>query len=315
LALAPAAAAQTEAPMSSADVARPEPVPLAQALSGEARVAYDDAKLLLQNADPAGAVAKFERAYTLSGDARLLWNIAACQKALRHYASASDFVGRYLNQGAAVMTEESRQNALATQQALRAFFSEVTLLGLPAGARLSIDGVPVAVTPLAGPLRVDLGKRQLRVDLDGFEPLSRTLDVPGTTALQVELTLTPKSRTATLAVQTAEDSAIIVLDGKAVGSGRWQGSVPAGAHRVRVTARGRKPYEVSLELAAGSSRTLQIALRDDSGPLWPWVAGVVGVSLAAGVGAYLLFKPNEQHVPAPQGELGNVQLPLSRSVP
>jgi len=292
---------------------KPAPAPLVQTLSGEARVAYDDAKLLLDNADPAGAVAKFERAYTLSGDARLLWNIAVCEKALHHYASASDFVGRYLAQGASVMTDESRQSAVLAQQALRAFFSEVTLVGLPAGARVRIDGVPVAVAPLDGPLRVDLGKRQLRVELDGYETLTRTLEVPGATALQVELSLTPKSRLATLAVLATDASAVITLDGRRVASQRFQGSVPAGVHRVRVTARDRKPYEISLELAPGSSRTLQVALEEERRAIWPWAVGITVAVLATGAGTYLLLKPETARVPAPQGELGNVQLPLSRS--
>lgn len=287
--------------------------PLSQALSGEARVAYEDAKLLLQNGDSAGAGAKFQRAYTLSGDARLLWNIAACEKALRHYASASDFVQRYLAQGGAMLSDDNRQGAEATQRALRALFSEVTLSGLPDGARVTIDGVSLAVVPLAEPLRVDLGKHQLRVELDGYEPLTRSLDVPGGTQLQLELSLVPKSRLATLAVLASEPGALIALDGKVVGGPRFQGSVAAGPHRVRVTARDKKPYELSLELAAGSSRTLQIALQDERRPVWPWVAGIVGASFAASVGLYFLIKPEPSHVPAPQGELGNVQLPLTRS--
>jgi hypothetical protein len=307
-----AASASAQVPVEPADTATaPEPLPLARALTGEARVAYDDAKLLLQNGDPAGAVAKFQRAYVLSGDARLLWNIAACEKALRHYASASEFVGRYLREGDATLSDEARRSALATQQALRAFFSEVKLLGLPAGARVSGDGVPVAVAPLVSPLRVDLGKRLLRVDLEGYETLSRALDVPGTTDLEVELALKPKSRTATLSVLTGEASAVIAIDGKVVGSARWQGNVPAGPHRVRVTARARKPYELSFELAAGSSRTLQIALVEERSSVWPWLVGAAAVSLAAGVGGYLLLKPDDMHVPAPRGELGNIQLPLT----
>jgi len=309
-----AAPAGAQVPTAESQVeSKVEPAPLAQTLGGEARVAYDDAKLLLQNADPAGAVAKFERAYTLSGDARLLWNIAVCQKALHHYASASDFVGRYLAQGSPVMTEESRRAALAAQQALRAFFSEVTVGGLPRGARVSIDTVPVAVAPLEGPLHVDLGRRLLRVENDGYEPLSRTLEIPGNTALQVELSLTPKSRVAALVVLASETSAVISVDGKPAAGQRWQGSLPAGAHRVRVTARDHKPYEVTLDLAPGSSRTLQVALQEERRPVWPWAVGIAAAALATGVGAYFVLKPEESHVPAPQGELGNVQLPLTGS--
>ncbi|MGH7297676.1 MAG: hypothetical protein ACRELB_22250 [Polyangiaceae bacterium] len=52
--------------------------PLAQTLTGDAKAAYDAAKLLVGDGDFAGAAIKFQAAYDQSNDARLLWNIAAC---------------------------------------------------------------------------------------------------------------------------------------------------------------------------------------------------------------------------------------------
>jgi len=62
------------------------PKPLAQTLTGDAKAAYDAAKLLVGDGDFAGAAIKFRAAFDQSHDPRLLWNIAACEKNQRHYA-------------------------------------------------------------------------------------------------------------------------------------------------------------------------------------------------------------------------------------
>ena len=82
-------AAATAAPTGSAaaPAATPAPVkPLSEALTGVAKAEYEGAKILYIDKDFASAIAKFQRAYELSSDARLLFNIAVCQKNLRKYS-------------------------------------------------------------------------------------------------------------------------------------------------------------------------------------------------------------------------------------
>src|SRR6187399_1311780 len=62
-----------------------EPRSLSDVLTGEAKTHYDIARILYRDGDHAGALAKFRRAYEISHDVRLLWNMAACEKNLRHY--------------------------------------------------------------------------------------------------------------------------------------------------------------------------------------------------------------------------------------
>src|ERR1700684_4579575 len=81
-----AASAPPARPGPGASLPPGAPKPLSQSLTGEAKAAYDAAKMLLGDGDFAGAAIKFRAAYDQSGDARLLWNIAACEKNRRHYA-------------------------------------------------------------------------------------------------------------------------------------------------------------------------------------------------------------------------------------
>jgi hypothetical protein len=296
----------------SVAVAQSAPQSLSESLKGEAKQAYDSGKLLFEDGDAAGAITKFRRAYELSKDPRLLWNAAVCEKELRHYAAAARLVTQYLNEGSGKISAESHDNAVATQQALRGFYSELTLEKLPPGARVSIDGVSVGTAPLQGPVPVDLGRRRVRVERDGFEPFERQLEVPGATPVSLEVVLAPSSTNGTLEVRSQGAHDIISIDGKAVGSGQWQGSLIAGEHVVRVTAAGKKPYESRVQLSIKGSRSLQVVLEDEKkGAVWPWlVAGGAAVVVGASIGGYFLLKPKDEPGKAPEGALGTIHLPL-----
>jgi hypothetical protein len=116
-----------------------------------------------------------------------------------------------------------------------------------------------------------------------------------------------------LSVATTGARDVISIDGKVVGNGRWQGTLPQGAHVIRVTAPGKKAYETHLDLAAGSSWSLQVALEDERKglPLWAWIAGGAAVAAGAGVGGYFLLKPDDPGRETPRGKLGTVILPAS----
>ena len=74
------------APETPAAESPPPPPSLSESLSGAAKAEYDAGKLLYQDGDYAGAQLKFRAAYETSKDPRLLWNMAAAEKNLRHYA-------------------------------------------------------------------------------------------------------------------------------------------------------------------------------------------------------------------------------------
>lgn len=300
----------------SVSAAAATPAPLNQSLTGEAKAAYDSGRLLFEDGDNPGALAKFSHAYDLSHDARLLWNMASCEKDLRHYARASALIARYLQEGGDRISAPQRKSALETQAALSAFYANVKLTGAPDGASVFVDGTQVAQTPLNEPLVLDLGTRTLRVEQAGYEPFEKKIEIAGGGELEIPiaLTLVPEVSVAppVLSIQTSGARDIIAIDGKVMGSQRWQGAVAVGEHSVRVTAPGKKPYESHLQLLAGSSRSLQIALEDEASAsnAWIWVAGGAAIAAGAVVGGYFLFKPQDTPGTHPEGKLTTVYLPL-----
>lgn len=290
------------------------PAPLSQTLTGEAKSAYDSGKLLFEDGDSDGALAKFSHSYDLSHDPRLLWNVATCEKELRHYSRAATLVGRYLQEGGSRVSAEQRRSALETQAALRAFFVALKLNGVPEGATIFIDGNEVGRAPLSEPLQVDLGARTLRVEQAGFEPSETKLEVAGGGQLEVTVTLQRTTVASVipprLTIVSSGARDIIAIDGEVMASQRWDGLLTVGEHSVRVTAPHKKPYQSNVRLLSGSNRSLQITLEDENpgSNLWFWVAGGAAVVAGAAVGGYFLFKPQDAAGTPLQGSLTTVHL-------
>jgi hypothetical protein len=296
----------------------PSITPLSQSLSGAAKEHYDNARLLFDNGDFAGALLKFRLAYESSRDARLLWNVAACEKQQRHYAMASALIEQYLREGGSVISETERSNAQTVLDTLQPFVGQLELQVNEPGAVVYIDDIRAGETPLPR-LRLDMGNRKLRVAKDGFEDWSINQNVTGGAAVVVRVELIQARHVGALQVLT-EGSYEVSVDGARVGIGNWSGELPSGTHRLNVRSKGMLPYEADVVVTDKQTNSVRVALRpettpvaaESSGNTWLWIAG--GAVLAAGLvtGGYFLFRSGDPERPAPQAgtmQPGYFQLP------
>jgi hypothetical protein len=288
--------------------------PLAESLSGRAKEAYESAKVLINNHDWAGAYTKFQQAYDLSKDPRLLFNMAVCARDMREYARTEQLLVRYKQEAGKSLSSDDAAQVDAALATIRSLVARVKLEVNEEGAAVAVDGDPSGTTPLAAPLVVDLGKHTLSVSKPGFEPVGRTIESVGGSESTIAITLVPVVHAAHLAV-VAELGATVLVDKKQVGTDRFDGSLAPGMHEIQVTAPGKKPYTSLLELRDGESRTLQVTLAAEtrSAPLWPWIVGGAAIAAGAAVGGYFLFRPHDERGPVPPGSLGTVDLTFRTS--
>lgn len=155
---------------------------LAQALSGEARVLYDIGRASFRDGDVAAALANFQRAYDQSSDPRLLWNMAACEASLKHWARAMMLVDRYVANGASLISDRDREQASRFRTAAKRFVATVQLDVAP-GMTVTVDGQVVGTAPLGGALYLDAGKRRVSFTKPGYRGIVRTETVAGEAAL------------------------------------------------------------------------------------------------------------------------------------
>jgi hypothetical protein len=169
---------------------------------------------------------------------------------------------------------------------------------LPA-AEVSIDGVPVGVTPLAASIPVTPGRLLVELRREGYMSARRSIEL-GDGALghlhidpTVDLRL-PRSKQGLLALKLREPYAYVAIDGGKRGPYLGPLLLPAGPHRVRVERAGFEPTERQVVVPAGrevtfgvklqptpETRQLQIA-EANAEERWAWIATGSGLALALG---------------------------------
>ncbi len=272
-----------------ADQPRPTKA-LSETLTGDAKAAYDAGKLLFGDGDYAGAEIKFKAAYDASGDPRLLWNMAACEKSQRHYARTEALVREYVDKGGAQLTEQDRADAKALLETIDSFTVKLTLTVNEEGAEVFIDDAPVGKTPLAKPVVVDIGSRKIVVRKDGFKDFEQQIPVGGAATAKLDVKLEPRLHEGKVDVIT-QPNAEIFLDGTKVGVGRYAHAVKSGGHTLRVVATGMQPYQTEIVVSDDETRRIDVPLERErerdvvvmqAAPK-PWgPGGEVAASLGAG---------------------------------
>jgi hypothetical protein len=277
--------------------------PIAQSLSGEARAEYDAAVLLYEDGDFNGASLKFQRAYQLSKEPRLLWNAGACEKELRRYARTYALVSRYLSEASPKLTTEEKNEATELLRTIEGLVSHVTVSAEPAGVELLIDDAPIATLPTKEPIVADMGSRRFVFRKAGYKDATLTREVIGGTPLTLQVALEVDTKSGLLRVVAGSGDSIRV-DGRPVGQGQWQGSLSIGTHALSVSAPNKKSFQTDVAIEAAQTTRIQVSLEpagsDGSGfKSWPLVAGGVALVALASVGAYFAFGPDEASEPAP----------------
>ncbi|HEX3343838.1 MAG TPA: PEGA domain-containing protein [Polyangiaceae bacterium] len=253
-------------PDAAAQAAPPKhPRSLAQSLPPDARRDYDAGKLLFEDGDYATALLKYQAALDETHDPRLLWNVAVCQKDLRHYAKAAATLARYLAEGGDLLSASDRHDAQELARAIAPFTVPTTLRVSEPDAQIWIDDVPVGRSPLAGPVALDMGTRRVRVKKDGFRLFEREFPVGGSAATTIDVTLERQGGHLQLNVPA---DATVWLDEHEMGHGpRLELDLPVGAHAMRLVAPRMRPLQTDVVVEDGKSRVVDLALEAEPAPL------------------------------------------------
>ncbi len=246
-------------PAAAAAPAPPQTPPLSEALTGEAKAAYEAGKLLYGDGDYAGARVKFQAAFDASQDPRLLWNMAICEKGLRHYAKVVSLTQQYLKAGESMLSEADRTEATDLLAAIESFTVELTITVNEPGAEILVDGERVGSSPLDKPFMVDIGSRQISVQKPGFKPYRSTIPGGGQKQASLEIKLERELHQGVLSV-TAPKNGTIYIDGQKVGVGGWSGTLSSGGHTLRVLAEGMRPYQSEVVVQDDEKRGVDVVL-------------------------------------------------------
>lgn len=165
---------------------------------------------------------------------------------------------------------------LLTLLLLGATSTSVALETRPAGAAISVDGALLGAAPWSG--RLASGRHALEVHLDGYAPISRSLEV-GSTAVHELIELTRDA--AHLAIAVDPPGSMVQVDGRPSTPAPLSADVPPGEHWVSASHPGFAQHSEAVTLLAGQSLSRElkllptpVALRVEASP--PIPVGVDG---------------------------------------
>jgi hypothetical protein len=253
--------------------------PLSQSLSGPAKADFEAGKLLATDGDFAGALIKFQNAYEISKDPRLLWNVAFCHKNLRHYAKVLATLKRYIEEGGQALGPSDRKEAQDLIELIEPFTTRATFTVSESGAAMYVDDELVGSSPLSAPVVLDIGERRLRVVKEGFRNFERTLAIGGAREVTVEVALERDVHEGKLIVN-APPGATIFLDDRAVGTGKLDQSLVSGGHQIRVTAPGMHTFQTEVVIRDKETRSVEVSLEALAPAEKPRLRVAVGCSTA-----------------------------------
>lgn len=241
----------------------------------DARKRFDRALKLFDEGDSNGALAELTRAWELSGNLVVLYNIGLVQLTLGRYVLADAALSEVLDAKPDPLKPDQRKRAIDARDKARARIGVVRLIPkLPDGASESslvnaiveLDGVEVARWPMASPLRVGVGKHAVGLIATGHAPLRREVSVAGETTVDVEMALLPMAgKVGQLQVLVSAPASTVTLDGTLIGTAPIDKSLPVapGNHVIEAKRAGYVTASSTINVAADATVNVSLQLVED----------------------------------------------------
>jgi tetratricopeptide (TPR) repeat protein len=264
LVLSGTARAEPEPAKPAAEAAKPSPDAVKEAGERYARglTLYGDGEFLL-------ALVEFERAYQLSQNYKVLYNIGQVRIQLGRYAKGQEALEDYLQRGGQEINAERKQAVNKDLVMLAERTATLQITANEEGAEISLDGKAVGTSPLSAPLVVDAGEHSLVLRKAGFYDQTQSVTLAGRERSDVKFELVPVAAVAApLAVERPSES----VPTKPAHTALWVGWSTTGALAVAAGLTGyfgatkandlesmRTDYGVTrgqLDSAKNSARTL-----------------------------------------------------------
>ena len=159
-------------------------------------------------------------------------------------------------------------------------------------ATIFVDGTEMGPAPFTGD--IPAGRHTFEARAPGMETARQTSDVVYGEPFSLTLSLTQARAEGKVKIVTGFEDAVIEIDGEVVGSGAWEGVLPAGGHQLVVRKDGYEDYVEDLALSPDQERTVRIKLEPERDNAWIyWTITVVAVLAGGAVASYFVFKPSE----------------------
>jgi hypothetical protein len=155
----------------------------------EAKGHFQRGVQLFRESDFRAALVEFQRAFEMSKNYKVLFNIGQTQHELQDYAGALRSFQRYLEGGGAEIEAGRRAQVDDDLKKLQARVARLEIKSNAEGAEVLIDDVVVGKTPLKDPVLVSIGRRKVALQKGGQVSAARFVDLAGGDSIAVTVDL------------------------------------------------------------------------------------------------------------------------------
>lgn len=196
---------------------------------------------------------EFQRAWELTRDARLLYNVGASCLAAGDFVAALDAFQRFLAQAPADAVASRRGDVDAAMARLRELLGTVDVALDTPGLEVRVDGTAHETAEARAGMLLSAGRHTLRLSAPDHEARDEVIELASGQRVHITAPLTPVRSGLTVACEVPD--AEVRVDGRPVARTPLRASIPvrAGVHRVEVTRPGYTAYVTAVEATVGGA--------------------------------------------------------------
>lgn len=283
-----------------------EPPPPAAGQVEAAKAHYKRARELYDENNFRAAQVEMKRAYELSQNARLLFDLGQIHYQLQDYPAALDAFTRYLTINKGSIAPDRVQEVQKDIERLKARIGTLRITSNRPGAQIFVDDVATGVAPLAEPILVGAGRHRVSATSGGQVATPKVIDVAGADSLTVELTFAEASAGVANAPPPEQEPS------RGVSPVAWVPWIITGGFAVATVVTGGlalgKSSQLSTDLTTPGVTRAQIDADRSAGKNMALAADVLLGTTIAGAVTSLVLTLTHRPTKSPEGRAISVQV-------
>lgn len=238
----------------AAALAQQPPPSASPAAIAEARQRYQRGIDLFEERNYDAAMAEFLRAYELTRNPAVLFNISATHELTGHFVEALDAMLDYERRAPPATVQQRRADVDAALGRLRSRIGTIVIRFEAAGLDVRIDGLQRPPSSGNTEIRVAAGRHRVSLAAPHYQPREAEFDVSGGSTIVISEPLVPER--AFMAVECNVPGAEVLVDGRSLASTPVTSPlpVPEGSHHVVVRRAGYTTYETDVNSVGAGAR-------------------------------------------------------------